>query len=121
MHLNSCIFHPAVMMSRRVFDSVGPYDPEDDCAEDYGLFFRIVESLPAINLDEALTIVEVNPKGISLSRRHRQLMTRLRIQLRHFDAALPESYRGVLQTIALMLIPTELTLKLKRRWLSSHA
>jgi hypothetical protein len=116
MHLNSCVSHASVMMRRELFESVGMYDPGDDCAEDYGLFFRTALSFPVANLNETLTVAELGPSGISLSRRQRQLATRLRIQLRHFDPGLQESYLGLLQTVVLMLIPTVWILRLKR-WL----
>jgi hypothetical protein len=114
MHINSCFAHPAVMIRASVFTLVGPYRSEDICAEDYGLFFRIAKRFPVANLPRVLTLIELNQGGISLSRRSQQLRSRLHIQLSNFDLGLPESYWGVLQTLALMLTPRRVTTKLKQ-------
>jgi glycosyltransferase involved in cell wall biosynthesis len=113
MPIRSSFSHPAVMMRTSVFSKVGMYRPEDICAEDYGFFFRVSKAFPAANLPKVLTVLELDPNSISLSRRGQQLRTRLRIQLEHFDYRLPESYLGVLKSLALIVTPMSVAAKAK--------
>jgi len=114
MHLNSSFVHPAVMIRCSAFRELGLYSYDYPAAEDYELFFRFVKRYPVGNLNEVLTFKEISPYSISLTKRKKQLRSRLRIQLKYFDPALKESYIGVLKTLILYLTPYNLILKLKQ-------
>ncbi len=115
MHLRNCFIHPAVMMRTSVLGELGAYHPGFPAAEDYELFFRIVRKYPAANLPETVVRVRVSPKGISARHRRRQLLTRFLVQLRYFDPRLWESYAGVLATLGLLVLPSEL-IRAWKRW-----
>jgi len=114
MHLNSSFVHPAVMIRCSALQKLGLYSYDYPAAEDYELFFRFVKHYPVSNLNEVLTRKEISPHSISLSRRKKQLQSRLHIQLKYFDPALKESYIGILKTLILYLAPYSLILRLKQ-------
>lgn len=112
MHLNSCLLHPTVMLRMRVLDSTGPYSSAYPAAEDYELFFRLMQHARVAVIGEALTTLA--PGGISLRRRRAQVLSRLRVQWRYFDRRRWESYGGVALTLLLLLVPNRFVLALKR-------
>ncbi|MBJ8189868.1 glycosyltransferase [Bacillus cereus] len=114
MHVNSCFLHPAVLISVNALKSEGVYSTDFKAAEDYELFFRIVSKYKSENLDEILTITEYNEGGISLTRRKEQLKSRFKIQLKYFDFKTFESYRGILQTIVLYIMPVKVITFIKK-------
>jgi glycosyltransferase involved in cell wall biosynthesis len=114
MHLNSSFVHPAVMIRCSAFHRLGLYSYNYPAAEDYELFFRFVKHYPVSNLNEVLTRKEINPNSISLTKRKKQLYSRLRIQLKYFEPAFKESYIGILKTLILYLTPYSLILRLKQ-------
>lgn len=114
MHINSCLAHPAVMMRMSVLKEVGKYSTAFPAAEDYDLFFRILEHHEAESLREPLTSKILEKNSISMKRRRTQLISRLRIQRKYFDTRLPESYLGVASTLLLLLIPNSLLMLARR-------
>jgi hypothetical protein len=57
---------------------------------------------------ETLIDYVVDPRGISETRRARQLRRRLAAQLTHFAPLQPGSWSGVLRTLILMVTPRRL-------------
>ena len=115
MHVNACLIHPAVMMRSTVLDSAGMYSTEFPTAEDYELFFRILAISKAASIPEVLTRTVVTAGGISLRRRRRQLISRLRIQAKYFDPKRLTSFWGIAVTMLLFVIPTGFVRALKRQ------
>ena len=115
MHLRNCFAHPAVMFRTNVFRVVGVYSREFPAAEDYELFFRIMQQYKVANLPDRVLTYRVESNGISLSRRRTQISSRLRVMIRYFDPNLPESYLGIIRSLVSLLFPTRLWLYLKIR------
>lgn len=115
MHVNCCLLHPAVMIRMSVIDTVGPYSTNYRAAEDYELFFRILGVSQALCIPESLTRKVVAKQSISITRRRIQLRSRLRVQIRYFDAGCLHSFLGVAMTLVLFAIPNRLLLALKTR------
>lgn len=114
MHLRNVFIHPTVMMRASALLEHGLYRTDIPAAEDYELFFRLIQHYPAANSSRELVHVRLSPGGISSRYRYLQLLSRLRIQLAYFDVLMPESYFGVLQTLALLGVPRSLRLAIKR-------
>lgn len=114
MHARNCFIHPAVMFRTRVLRGVGLYSTQYKAAEDYELFFRITSRHKVANLDDAAVICCVDSSGISRSKRRRQLLSRLKTMWRYFDPLVPESYLGILKTLALLFTPVQLVVAVKR-------
>lgn len=113
MHINSCILHPTAMFRASLLDRCGVYSNQFPAAEDYELFFRMLDYCEAACIPEPLVTTVRSQGGISVRRRRAQLSSRLRIQLRHFDPWRIESYLGVVLTLVLILVPGRVVQKLK--------
>ncbi len=114
MHHTVCLIHPTVMFRAAVVPEVGAYALDYPAAEDFEFFWRIARRHRVANLPDVLLVTRFDPHGISMSRRRRQLRSKLRIQLRFFCPAEPLSYVGVLKTLALMSVPYALVVRAKR-------
>ncbi|MEN2981531.1 MAG: glycosyltransferase [Thermus sp.] len=115
MHARNPFLHPAVTLRTEAIKAVGLYSESYPAAEDYELFFRLARRFKVANLEQEVIEYKVDPKGISLRKRRRQLLTRLRILLENFDPGLKESWLGLLKNGALLLTPTSLVGWLKGR------
>jgi glycosyltransferase involved in cell wall biosynthesis len=113
-HHTVCLIHPAVMFRLDAVRAVGPYSLDYPAAEDYELFWRIARRFRVANIPETLLTTRFDPGGISVTRRARQLRSRLRIQLAFFRAGEPMSYVGLAKTLALMSVPYRLIVPIKR-------
>jgi len=114
MRYKTCFIHPAMMMRVSALRRVGLYRCGFPAAEDYELAFRIASHYKVANLGEVLVRTEVNPKGISATRRTRQLLSRVQVQLAYFRADCLASYLGLVFSLFLFMIPSKLLLFLKR-------
>jgi hypothetical protein len=114
MHLNCAFVHPAVMWRCAVMAGLGSYPVDYPMAEDYAFFWKFANGFETANMPASLVFCEINPNGLSISRRKLQLQSRLRLQMRYAraDAA---TLLGVAKTLALMTLPYSLVLGLKRR------
>lgn len=113
MHINTAFAHPAVMFRSDIIQEIGEYSLNYKAAEDYDLFFRMVKKYKTKNLPEILVVKEYNLNSISVKKRKVQLKSRLKIQIKNFNFLLHQSYLGIVQTIALLVFPDTLTIKLK--------
>jgi glycosyltransferase involved in cell wall biosynthesis len=111
MHRQSCFTHSAVLLRTDVFIYVGFYNDFYPAAEDYDLFFRIAERFPTANIPEPLVAYEISPHSISVLRRRTQVRSRLRIVLAHFNPLLVASWRGVLESLAALMLPRSATVR----------
>jgi len=114
MHINSCLIHPSTMIRMSVLKQVGTYSTDYPAAEDYELFFRVLGVSQAYCIDTPLVSTVVSANGISSVRRRAQLISRLRIQWKYFQASRPEAYVGLLITLALLVTPRGLVTFAKR-------
>jgi glycosyltransferase involved in cell wall biosynthesis len=89
--LRSCpIYVPAVMYRRRVFDAVGGFDPSYRAAEDYDLYYRILERFP----------VHCHDTLVAEIRRHDANMTRDRTLMLKYNMAALRSQRKRVKGVA---------------------
>lgn len=113
MHINSCFPHPSVMFRTVIIEEIGVYHTNFPAAEDYEFFFRIMNKYEVSNLDEVLICKEINPNSISLSRRKRQLYSRIKIQRKYFNPLVLESYVGIVKSFILLIAPNKLIIGIK--------
>ena len=74
----------------------------------------LAQRFPVANLPDVLIRYELDPGGISLSRRRRQLLARLKVQGRHAGAS-PMAWLGMARTLTLLALPYGLVFSLKSR------
>ena len=114
MFFNCQFCNPSVMMRMNALNDVGGYNPDFQYAEDYEIFRRILSKYKGANLSDVLLNYEINPEGISLSKRKQLLDARMRVQLRYFEYQSFGAWLGVAQTLILSLIPNQLLIMIKR-------
>lgn len=113
LNYNSAVNHTTFMVRADVLKEVGFYSERYPVAEDYELFRRIFQRFAIANIPVVLVDRRLSSKGLSLTRRRRQLWDRLRIQLRYFNAAEADSWLGALKTVALLFVPVALLMRIK--------
>ncbi|MEW9624531.1 glycosyltransferase [Rhodanobacter geophilus] len=116
LHRNSCIAHPAWMVRTALFAEIGLYDESFAVAQDYEFLRRAIATGHSVcNVPKVLLKYQVDPAGISLSRRRQQLLARLRVQWRYRHPLTLSKMIGVGMTLALLAIPYRFVHALKRR------
>lgn len=112
-HYNNYVAHPSATMRVSALRAVGGYTDRYPGAEDYDLFLRIASRFKVANLPKVLLRYEVGPGQISQRIRHTQILSRIRLQARHFDPVSPHSYLGILMSLAAFFVPRRLVLAAK--------
>lgn len=105
MRYSAAIVHSACMFRAEAFRKVGLYSDQYPHAEDYDLFFRLMDRYQIRNLPEILVTAGYFKGSISMFNRNASLKSRLRLQLKYFDPLSIHSYLGVLQTFGLYITP----------------
>ena len=113
MYLNSMFSHPTVMFSVDLISKIGKYPSDFKAAEDYAFFFNIVDQYKTTNLQEVLLNYEINPEGISISKRKTQVKSRLKVIIKHYYFGFWPTY-GLIRNFLLYIIPYFLILKIKK-------
>lgn len=113
MRRNSAFMHPAVMFRVDALNLVGRYPYDVPAAEDYAFFWRFLDVGGVANLPDVLIDYELDPGGISLSKRRTQLASRLQIQRAHSDGSW-RARSGMARTWILQHAPYGLVFKAKR-------
>lgn len=108
MFSNLAVINSSVMIRTDAFRAVGFYSEGYPAAEDYELFRRIAAQFAVANVPEVLIDICISPQGISLKRRRRQLVDRIRIQLRYFEPMAPRAWLGLARTLLLLLVPASI-------------
>ncbi|MGL4604505.1 MAG: glycosyltransferase [Iodobacter sp.] len=114
MLANSAFIHPAVMYRTAALATTGHYPLDTPAAEDYALFSEFTRRFQVANMHETLIRYELDPGGISLSKRRQQLQSRLLVQKRYSDGSLA-AFSGMLRTRLLLITPYSLIFKLKTK------
>ena len=114
LHHTVCLIHPTVMFRTSVLRAVGKYSYDYPAAEDFDFFWRIAQRFQVANVPEVLLVTRFDRNGLSVTRRKKQLRSKLRIQLKNFRVGEPLSFVGVARTLALMSVPYSGVVKLKR-------
>lgn len=117
MFFNAGISHASAVFRVDALRSVGVYSEDYPAAEDYELLRRVATKYDLANLPEFLLAYRVSTQGQSLGRRRRQLIDRLKIQLRYFAPFNWRAWAGVTQTIASLAVPARLVHALKLKLL----
>jgi len=111
--INSPFLHPSVMFRTEVIKKVGFYPKNYEGAEDYAYFFKIAKVCKTANIPDFLIECELNPKGISLSKRRRQILSRLKVLIHNFEPN-PYWFYGLIRNTILLFTPYKLVELLKR-------
>jgi glycosyltransferase involved in cell wall biosynthesis len=114
LHHTVCLIHPTVMFRASVLRAVGKYSYDYPAAEDFDFFWRIAQRFQVANVPEVLLVTRFDRNGLSVTRRRKQLRSKLRIQLENFRVGEPLSFVGVAKTLALMSVPYSGVVALKR-------
>lgn len=112
-YLNSMFVHPAVMFRTEMINLYGVYPTDYKSAEDYAYFFKFVKNHDVANIDDFLVQIEINPKGISLTKRKQQVANRIRVIRNNFYFGFYPVY-GLFRSVILYIMPTGLLLFLKK-------
>jgi len=107
MYLNCMFIHPTVMFKTEVLAVTGYYPLHYKSAEDYAFFFKIVKNFETANINEFLVKIEINPAGISITRRKQQVSSRIKVIKDNFYFGFYPVY-GLVRSIILYYIPNSL-------------
>jgi glycosyltransferase involved in cell wall biosynthesis len=109
LHSNMPVSHPAIMIRRKVFETLREYSENYPAAEDYDLMWRATNAgFKLANLAEPLLIKIENPNSISQKYRRKQVFSRLRIQWRNHSLFNLRSYFGMLRSVVVLVAPRPL-------------
>ena len=112
MQVNCSFIHPSVMFRKEAIEKIGFYPTKFKAAEDYAFFYKFTKNYETANIRKTLTNVELNPNGISLTNRKRQLYSRLKVIL--YNSRLNyRTFYGIGRTMALMMVPYKYVEKFK--------
>jgi len=113
MYFRNVFIHPTVFFKTSLLKEVGYYPNDFLYVEDYALFWKLIKVSPSHILDEFLMTCEINGKGISLKNRKKQLINRGKTIVRYGTNPFLKII-GLLRAYALLLIPSGLSLSLKK-------
>jgi glycosyltransferase involved in cell wall biosynthesis len=117
----SCLAHPSMMLRVDAVRAVGNYRADYRSAEDLDLFLRLMERHDCANLPELGLYYELNPGGISATKRRAQVSSTLRLQLRYFNAGNLYDWLGFAKNLLHLVMPYRALQAVKRRLFASRA
>jgi len=117
----SCLAHPSMMLRIDAVRAVGNYRANYRSAEDLDLFVRLMERYDCANLPELGLYYELNEGGISATKRRRQVLSTLRLQLRYFNAANLYDWLGLAKNLLHLVTPYRALQRAKRSLLAPRA
>ncbi|WP_343675207.1 glycosyltransferase [Paraburkholderia heleia] len=103
--LRSPLVHPSVMLRVDAVLAVGNYRVMYPAAEDLDLFLRLMERYECANLPELGLYYELNEGGISATKRRRQIVSTLRLQMRYLDPANWRDWLGLAKNVLHFVTP----------------
>jgi glycosyltransferase involved in cell wall biosynthesis len=110
---NNCLVHPSWVIRADVLSRTGPYSLDYPAAEDYEFLRRISRRITMANVADFLLDYRISTGGISVTRRRRQLLDRLKIQFKYIDPLEWRSWAGMARTLMLFAIPRRLLTAIK--------
>jgi len=113
---NNCLIHSSWMIRAGVLPRTGPYSVDYPAAEDYEFLRRISPRVTVANVADYLIDYRISTGGISITKRRRQLLDRLRIQFKYGDPLEWRCWAGVAKTLMLFAIPRKVLTALKAEW-----
>ncbi|MEM5312025.1 glycosyltransferase [Paraburkholderia sp. JHI869] len=112
--LRSPLVHPSVMLRIDAVLAVGNYRVMYPAAEDLDLFLRLMERYECANLPDLGLYYELNEGGISATKRRRQIVSTLRLQLRYLNVLNWRDWAGVAKSLLHFVTPYRTLQKMKR-------
>jgi len=118
---NNCYVHPTWLFRGDAMARVGAYSLEYPAAEDYEYLRRAVAGqIRLANVPDILLDYRISTGGISVSKRHRQLLDRLKLQIKYLDPLSWRSWAGIAKTLMLFAVPRKIVTVIKAEWGSWH-
>lgn len=106
MHARACFIHSTVTFRADVLRKLGGYNEEFVAAHDYELIWRVIRAgYKVANLDEVLVEYFLDPRGVTVTRRRKQIFNRMMVMLANFDPWIIESYLGIAKNLLLLILP----------------
>jgi len=119
--LRACFVHPSMMLRIDAVLAVGNYREAYKAAEDLDLFLRLMERYDCANLPELGLYYELNEGGISATKRRRQIVSTLRLQMRYFNALNPYDWLGLAKNLLHLVTPYQTLQRVKKRLYAPRA
>ena len=119
--MRSPLVHPSVMLRVDAVLAVGNYRVQYPAAEDLDLFLRLMERYECANLPELGLYYELNEGGISATKRRRQIVSTLRLQLRYLNVLNWRDWAGVAKSLLHFVTPYRTLQKMKRALFAHNA
>jgi glycosyltransferase involved in cell wall biosynthesis len=120
LYFNNCFVHPTWLWRREALAAVGPYSLDYPAAEDYEFMRRAIARMVVANVPDYLVDYRISTGGISISKRKRQLLDRLKIQIKYLEPLQWRAWAGMAKTLMLFVIPRSIVTTLKAEWRSWH-
>lgn len=116
MNFRNVFIHPTVMWR---FKGVGKllYPESFPYAEDYGLFYYMINSIKSAIINDYLVTCQINTEGISIKNRSLQLKSRMKVIFKYKKNKL-FYFLGWLKLKMLMFIPYQAILSVKKIFLA---
>jgi glycosyltransferase involved in cell wall biosynthesis len=118
MHLRNVFIHPAVMFRTALLRQTDLYPYNYPHAEDYALFWKMLQVAEGAVLSEYLTTCAILRRGISFTNRRVQLQSRIKI-VRAFGSHAFLKLLALVKLYILIIVPNTVLLRLKA-WLPSR-
>ena len=120
MRVNAAFTHPAVMLRTSVVAEAGGYPVDRHAAEDFALFWAVLELGEGHNIPEVLTRCQISAHGISNLRRKRQIRSRITVLVEHFEWS-PVAVYGVARAVLQLATPRSATVAGRRLISRGHS
>jgi glycosyltransferase involved in cell wall biosynthesis len=112
MHLCNVFIHPCVMFRTALLKQSGLYPYDYSHAEDYALFWSMLQVTKGAVLGECLMDCAITQQGLSLSNRKAQLRSRRNV-VQRFGSNTLWKLLGFIKLSILLIVPNPLLLRLK--------
>ncbi|MES1215762.1 MAG: glycosyltransferase [Bacteroidota bacterium] len=104
MYFRNAFIHPTVIFRFDIVEKLGFYPSEYPYAEDYALFWKIINSAQTAILPLYLVVCELNGSGISFTNRIKQLQSRL-VVVKNFGHTFVLKILGIFKIEILKKVP----------------
>jgi hypothetical protein len=104
-----------VMLRVEAVKAVGNYRLKYPAAEDLDLFLRLMKRYDCANLPEQGLFYELNEGGISATKRRRQIVSTLRLELAYLNPFNWRDWTGLAKTLLHFVMPYRTLQRIKRR------
>ncbi len=85
LFFNNCFVHPTWMFRGEALPRLAPYSLDYPAAEDYEFLRRAIAHAVVANVPDILVDYRISTGGISVSKRQRQLLDRLALQVKYLE------------------------------------